>query len=415
MRPPLREIDRPLAAVLLALAAYGLATLYSAGQTDVPTFVATIWHKQLIWLGLGLTAAVLMFRTSPRLLEWATPYAFGISVLVLLFTLFVGTGAGTAASERSWISIGGLRLGQPAELAKLAAILMLARWLAERREGPATLRDLLWPCVIAGLPTLLVIKQPDLGSAMVFITILFAMLYWAGTKPSLLVLLGSPVIGLVLAFSTVAWGAWIIVLFALLLWWRPYVWEGLGVMLANLVMGVVAVPFWQRLAPYQQNRLLAFLNPQQDPRATGWHVIQSKIAIGSGGFLGQGFTQGPQKRLAFLPAQFTDFIFSVVGEELGFVGVLVALALFVALILILLRIARRATDPYSSLCVFGVAALLFTHIIENVGMTVNLLPITGIPLPFFSYGGSFLLTCSIAVGICLRVAWESRQSGYAEL
>jgi len=415
MRPPLREIDRPLAAVVLALAAYGLATLYSAGQTDVPTFVATIWHKQLIWLGLGLTAAVLMFRTSPRLLEWATPYAFGISVLVLLFTLFVGTGAGTAASERSWISIGGLRLGQPAELAKLAAILMLARWLAERREAPATLRDLLWPCVIAGLPTLLVIKQPDLGSAMVFITILFAMLYWAGTKPSLLVLLGSPVIGLVLAFSTVAWGAWIIVLFALLLWWRPYVWEGLGVMLANLVMGVVAVPFWQRLAPYQQNRLLAFLNPQQDPRATGWHVIQSKIAIGSGGFLGQGFTQGPQKRLAFLPAQFTDFIFSVVGEELGFVGVLVVLALLVALILILLRIARRATDPYSSLCVFGVAALLFTHIIENVGMTVNLLPITGIPLPFFSYGGSFLLTCSIAVGICLRVAWESRQSGYAEL
>ena len=415
MRPPLREIDRPLAAVVLALAAYGLATLYSAGQTDVPTFVATIWHKQVIWLGVGLTAAVLMFRTSPRLLEWATPYAFGISVLVLLFTLFAGTGAGTAASERSWISIGGLRLGQPAELAKLAAILMLARWLAERREAPATLRDLLWPCVIAGLPTLLVIKQPDLGSAMVFITILFAMLYWAGTKPSLLVLLGSPVIGLVLAFSTVAWGAWIIVLFALLLWWRPYVWEGLAVMLANLVMGVVAVPFWQRLAPYQQNRLLAFLNPQQDPRATGWHVIQSKIAIGSGGFLGQGFTQGPQKRLAFLPAQFTDFIFSVVGEELGFVGVLVALALFVALILILLRIARRATDPYASLCVFGVAALLFTHIIENVGMTVNLLPITGIPLPFFSYGGSFLLTCSIAVGICLRVAWESRQSGYAEL
>jgi len=415
MRPPLREIDRPLAAVVLALAAYGLATLYSAGQTDVPTFVATIWHKQVIWLGVGLTAAVLMFRTSPRLLEWATPYAFGISVLVLLFTLFAGTGAGTAASERSWISIGGLRLGQPAELAKLAAILMLARWLAERREAPATLRDLLWPCVIAGLPTLLVIKQPDLGSAMVFITILFAMLYWAGTKPSLLVLLGSPVIGLVLAFSTVAWGAWIIVLFALLLWWRPYVWEGLAVMLANLIMGVVAVPFWQRLAPYQQNRLLAFLNPQQDPRATGWHVIQSKIAIGSGGFLGQGFTQGPQKRLAFLPAQFTDFIFSVVGEELGFVGVLVALALLVALILILLRIARRATDPYSSLCVFGVAALLFTHIIENVGMTVNLLPITGIPLPFFSYGGSFLLTCSIAVGICLRVAWESRQSGYAEL
>src|SRR5437870_554586 len=376
MRPPLRELDRPLAAVVVALAAYGLATLYSAGQTDVPTFVATIWHKQVIWLGVGIAATILMFRTSPRLLEWATPYAYGIGVVVLLFTLAVGTGGGTAASARSWIAIGGVRLGQPAELAKLAVILMLARWLAERRDAPATLRELVYlpfflrpsgypwlsPAVIAGLPTLLVAKQPDLGSAIVFIAILFAMLYWAGTKPSLLILLGSPVIGVVLAFSTVAWGAWIIVLLALLLWWRPYVWEGLAVMLGNVLMGVVAVPFWGRLAPYQQNRLLAFLNPEVDPRATGWHVIQSKIAIGSGGLLGQGFTHGPQKRLAFLPAQHTDFIFPVVGEELGFVGVLIALVLLMALILILLRIARRATDPYSSLCVFGVAGLLFTHI-----------------------------------------------------
>ena len=171
MRLRLSEIDRPLTAVVLALAAYGLATLYSAGQTDVPTFVATIWEKQLIWLGVGTAAVVLMFRTSPRLLEWATPYAYGICMLVLVFTLFVGTGAGTAASERSWITIGGLRLGQPAEIAKLTAILMLARWLAERREAPATLRDLLPPCLIAGVPTVLVAKQPDLGSAIVFIAI----------------------------------------------------------------------------------------------------------------------------------------------------------------------------------------------------------------------------------------------------
>jgi rod shape determining protein RodA len=257
--------------------------------------------------------------------------------------------------------------------------------------------------------------QPDLGSAIVFVTIMFAMLFWAGTKPQLLVLLASPAIGLILAFSTIAWGAWIVVLFVLLLWWRPYVWEGLTVMMANVVMGVVAFPFWRHLAPYQQNRLLAFLNPEVDPRATGWHVIQSKVAVGAGGLLGEGFTLGSQKRLAFLPAQHTDFIFSVVGEELGFVGVVVALGLFLALLLVLLRIARRATDPYSSLCVFGIAGLLFTHIVENVGMTVNLLPITGIPLPLFSYGGSFLLACSLAIGVALRVAWESRQSGYAEL
>ena len=313
------------------------------------------------------------------------------------------------------MAIGGHRFGQPAELAKLAVILLLARWLAALRESPATLRDLIVPGLIAGLPAVLVLKQPDLGSAIVFVAILFVMLFWAGTKPSLLLLAASPVIGLVLAVSTVAWGVWIAVLAGLLLWWRPYLWEGLAVMGLNVLGGVLALPFWNRLAPYQQNRLLSFLNPDVDPRAAGWHVIQSRVAVGSGGLLGKGFTAGTQKRLAFLPAQHTDFIFSIVGEELGFVGVLIALTLFAWLLFVLLRIARRATDPFSSLCVFGVTGLFFTHIVENVGMTINLMPITGIPLPFFSYGGSFLLVCSIGVGVALRVAWEARQSGYAEL
>jgi rod shape determining protein RodA len=410
-----RQLDKALVVSVGALALFGLATLYSAGQTDVPTFVVTIWQRQLVWLGLGLIVGWLTFRTSPRMLEWATPFVYGIAVFLLVLTLFIGTGAGTAAGSKSWLAIAGHRFGQPAELAKLAVILMLARWLAALREPPATLRDLILPFAIAGLPTLLVFKQPDLGSAIVFVAILFFMLFWAGTKPSLLLLAASPVIGLVLAFSTVTWALWIAVLAGLLLWWRPYLWEGLAVMAANMIMGVIALPFWNRLAPYQQNRLLAFLNPDVDPRAAGWHVIQSKVAVGSGGLLGKGFTEGTQKRLAFLPAQHTDFIFSIVGEELGFIGVLAALSLFAWLLLVLLRIARRATDPFSSLCVFGITGLLFTHIVENVGMTINLMPITGIPLPFFSYGGSFLLICSIGVGIALRVAWESRQSGYAEL
>ena len=410
-----RQLDKPLLFAVAALAAFGLATLYSAGQTEVPTFVATIWERQVVWLICGIIIIWLMFRTSPRMLEWATPYVYAVSIFLLVLTVLFGTGAGTAAGTKSWIAIGGVRFGQPAELAKLAVILMLSRWLAGLREPPATLRQLIPPCVIAGIPFGLVVLQPDLGSAIVFVAILFCMLFWAGTKPSLLLLLASPAIGLVLAFSTTAWGVWIAVLFALLLWWRPYLWEGLAIMTANVLMGVFALPFWNRLAPYQQNRLLAFLNPEVDPRATGWHVIQSKVAVGSGGFLGKGFTEGTQKRLAFLPAQHTDFIFSVVGEELGFVGVVAALALFGGLVFILLRIARRATDPFSSLCVFGIAAMLFTHIVENVGMTVNLMPITGIPLPFFSYGGSFLLACCTGIGIALRVAWEARQSGYAEL
>jgi rod shape determining protein RodA len=175
------------------------------------------------------------------------------------------------------------------------------------------------------------------------------------------------------------------------------------------------MPLWHRLAPYQQNRLLTFLNPEVDPRAAGYHAIQSRVAIGSGGWLGTGYTDGPQKRLAFLPEQHTDFVFSVVGEELGFLGVAVSLVLFMALLLTLVRIARRATDSFSSLVVFGILGMLFSHVFENVGMTVNLMPITGIPLPFFSYGGSFFIICCLCLGLAFRVAWDSSLAGYADV
>lgn len=408
------RFDRPLAAATIALAVYGLLILYSAGQTDVPSVAAHVWERQLIWLALSVVVALLVQRVSPRLVEWSAPALYGLGLLVLLVTLAVGTGAGTAASSKSWIAIGGHRLGQPSEFVKLTVVLMLARYLAGRREPPNTLRELLAPVLIAAAPAGLVALQPDLGSALVFAGILFAMLYWAGVKVSNLVLLASPVVSLLAAASAWSWGAWIFLVGGLLVLWRPYVWEALAVLAANVAMGVIALPLWERLATYQQNRFLSFLNPDLDPRATGWHIIQSKIAIGSGGWLGQGFTQGTQKRLAFLPAQHTDFVFSVVGEELGFVGVVAALALFFALLATLIRIARRAPEPFGSLAVFGLVGLLFTHIFENVGMTANVMPITGIPLPFFSYGGSFLLACFVSIGFASRIAREGGDLSYHE-
>lgn len=407
-------LDRPLLATVGALTVFGLVILYSAGQTDVPTDATGAWQRQIMWVAGGVLLGTLAFRTSFRLLEWAAPWVYGAAILVLVATLAIGSGAGTAASSRSWIRIGGVALGQPAELAKVAVILMLAAYLSSRREPPGSLRDLVTPCAIMGLPFLLVLKQPDLGSAIVFLGILFCMLFWAGVRPSLLLLLASPGISLLLAFNTWIWGAWMVVLFLLLVWWRPFVVEAVTVFVANSAMGAIALPLWRRLAPYQQSRLTTFLNPESDPRAAGYHAIQSKVAIGSGGWFGNGLTQGPQKRLAFLPEQYTDFIFSVVGEELGFVGVAIALALFLTLFLVLLRIARRATDPFASLVAFGVIGLLFTHVFENIGMTVNLMPITGIPLPFFSYGGSFFLVCAICTGLALRVAWDARLSGYLD-
>jgi rod shape determining protein RodA len=407
-------IDRNLVVVSLALMLFGLATLYSAGETDVPTRAAGVWHRQLVWFGVGIVTCWAVYSISLRVQEWVAPALYAFSILLLGVVLMVGTGAGTAESSRSWLSIGGHQIGQPSELAKVATVLMLARFLSSRKEAPRSLRDLIGPALIVGVPFFMVLKQPDLGSALVFVGIFFAMLFWSGVRPRLLFLMATPGISLFLAFNTLAWSAWIIVFVLILIAWRPYVWDWTMFLAANVAMGAIAMPLWTRLAPYQQNRLLTFLNPEADPRAAGYHAIQSRVAIGSGGWFGTGYTEGPQKRLAFLPEQHTDFVFSVVGEELGFLGVIVALGLFLTLFLVLLRIARRATDPFSSLAVFGIIGLFFTHVFENVGMTVNLMPITGIPLPLFSYGGSFFIICSLCIGVALRVAYDSRSSGYLD-
>jgi rod shape determining protein RodA len=407
-------LDWPLILAVVALLLLGIATLYSAGQTDFPTLAAGIWRRQLLWLAVGIIGAVLIFRVSPRILEWATPFVYIGTVALLVITLFFGTGAGTAAGSKSWLAIAGVRLGQPAELAKLATILMLARHLAGRREQPRTAFELLPAGIIAGIPLVLVAAQPDLGSALVFLGIFFAMLFWVGVSPWLLLLVASPVISLILAFSTGLWGAWIVFVTILLLWMRPYMLEALVMWGMNVLMGVVALRLWTGLAEYQQNRILSFLNPEIDPRATGWNVIQSKVAIGSGGLFGKGFVEGTQKRLAFLPAQHTDFIYPVLAEEFGFVGVVVSLSLFALFFLITIRIARHAVDTFSCVMVAGMAGMLLTHVVENVGMTVNVLPVTGIPLPFYSYGGSFLIICLMTIGLTLRVAWDARLGGYLE-
>lgn len=404
-----RSIDRPLLVLALLLTLFGVAMVYSAGQVDAPTkALAALWKRQVAWFGIALIGAWVVTRSSVRLYEWsAWPLYLG-SCLLLVFVLFFGSGAGTAASVRGWLTIGGIRIGQPSEVAKLATTLMLARVLSVQRDGIRSIVELWRPLAVVGVPWLLVMAQPDLGTGIVFIGILFAMLFWAGVPWPVLLLLASPFVSLVLAFSTGLWGAWFLILLAMVLWYRPYVAEGIGLIIANLVMGVAAPILWDTLKPYQQKRLLVFLDPSIDARGSGYHVTQSKVAIGSGGLFGQGFTQGSQKRLNFLPEQQTDFIFSVVGEELGFVGVSVALALFLALFLRTTRVASRASAAFPSLVAFGLMAAWFVHVLVNVGMTLNLMPVTGIPLPFFSYGGSFLLVSWLAVAVLLRISAEGR-------
>ena len=403
------KIDWPLVVSALLLSIYGLAIVYSAGQTDVTTFVALAWKQQLIWFLLGLGGAYAISRASVRMLEWLAVPMYVFTTILLITLIFIGKGAGTAASTKSWLVIGGFRLGQPAELAKLTVVLILGKLLAGRKDAPKSLIELWKPAVFVAIPWALIMLQPDLGSGIVFVGIFFAMLFWSGISWRLLLLIASPVVSLILvAAGTGLWGAWFMLLLALVLWYKPYLWEGVFLVSTNVMMGVVAPLLWERLEPYQQRRLLVFLDPSLDPRGSSYHVMQSRIAIGSGGWFGEGFTQGSQKRLAFLPEQHTDFIFAVLGEELGFLGVTIALSLFLILFLRVIRIAERANDSFSSLVAFGLLASWFVHVIVNVGMTLNLMPITGIPLPFFSYGGSFMLSCWLAIGVLVRIAHEGR-------
>jgi len=396
------------AATLLSL--FGLAMVYSAGQTDTPTAVANVYKSQAVWLLIGMGFAYAVGQSSVRFIEWMTLPFYIFSIVLLALTLIIGTGAGTAASTKSWLAIGGVRIGQPSEIAKITVVLMLAKVLSSRRESARSLLDLWQPAVIVAIPWAIIMLQPDLGSGIVFIGIFFAMLYWSGVSWPLLILIASPAVSLILSFSVGLWGAWFFILLALVLWYRPYLLEGIVLMVLNVATGVIAPMMWEKLAPYQQNRLRTFLDPSADVRGSGYHVIQSKVAIGSGGFDGQGFTLGTQKRLAFLPEQHTDFIFAVVGEELGFIGVTVALGLFAWLFLRITEIAERANDSYSSLVAYGLMSGWFVHVLVNVGMTLNLMPITGIPLPFFSYGGSFMLASWVAVGILMRISGEGRGS-----
>lgn len=397
--------DTGLVLAALGLSLFGVAMIYSAGVLNVPSSVVTgAWQRQLVWLLLALLAFLASVRVPPRWVEWGALPAYVLTLILLAATLVVGTGAGTAAGTRSWIRFGGIGF-QPAELAKLATILAVARFLAARKEPPAGMRDLLAPSAMVGVPMLLVLLQPDLGTALAFVGILFATLYWAGTPVPLLLLLASPGAALILSFDTRIWSVYILLLVGgiYLYRYRLFLAESAAVVLANVAAGTIAQPLWNSLADYQQNRLLVFLDPSVDPRGAGWHLLQSKVAVGSGGIWGKGFTDGTQKRLAFLPEQHTDFIFSVVGEELGFVGATLALLAFGFLLHRLVRMAAGATDPFAGLVLFGIFGAWIVHVFINIGMTVGVVPVTGIPLPFVSYGGSFLLMSWVAVATAVRV------------
>ena len=392
-------------AVLLALSLIGVAMIYSAGIKNIPSPVTEgIWMRQAAVLAGAMVLLVVASRIPRMWIELTAFPVYLVSVGVLAVTLVIGTGAGTAEGVRGFLNVGGFQF-QPAEAAKITTALALARLLTLRRDPPQRLVDLIWPALLVLVPLGLVILQPDLGTAIAFVGLFFAAIYWVGTPWPVILFAASPGVSLILSFDTTLWSVYFVVLLLALYLYRKrlYLLGSLVTVFGNLGAGAVAQPLWNSLADYQRNRVLVFLDPEVDPQGAGWQLLQSKVAVGSGGFSGKGFTLGTQKSLNFLPEQHTDFIFSVVGEEFGFIGTSFALVAFGYLFFRMIRLAEGARDDFAGVFVFAIFGIWLTHVVINIGMTVGVLPITGIPLPFISYGGSFLLMSWVAGALILAL------------
>ncbi len=393
------RLDPYLIVPAVALVLLGFLAVYSA--TEFPDSArAGFFVRHLVAFPPAICVLLFAMALPLRFLEDVSYILYAAMILLLIGVLLVGT---EVYGARRWLGVGPIRI-QPSELAKVATAMALARFLAAKRRDPARITNLLWVIGIIAVPMLLILKQPDLGTSGALPAIGLAVLLWAGIPLLHLLLLVSPLIGLALCRHWFLWGLFLAGS-SLLLWKSRLPWLVLALFLILQVAVFAGAPVvWGHLKPYQQARLTTFLDPSSDPSGAGYQILQSKIAIGSGGIWGKGYLKGSQKALAFLPQQHTDFIFSVVGEEFGFWGSFLAVAFFFALIARGYYLALHCRNVFAGLLSVAVSTLLLYHAGVNMAMTVGLLPVTGLPLPFISFGGSFLVSVFGMLGILLNVS-----------
>ena len=356
------------------------------------------WHWIVGGIGVGLALFIARSRYEV-LIQWHW-IIYAMTNLSLIAVMIIGT---TVKGSQRWLTIGSFNI-QPSEFAKLGVIVTLAALLHSKPAStiPAVLRAL----AITAVPWALVFLQPDLGTSLVFGAIVIGMLYWGNANPGWLVLMVSPLMSAILfSLYLPGWFAWAGLM--AIVAWRTLPWPligSLGAIVVNLVTGSLGKVFWGLLKDYQKDRLILFLDPDKDPLGGGYHLIQSRIAIGAGELWGRGLHHGTQTQLNFIPEQHTDFIFSAVGEELGFFGSICLLGIFWLICLRLVVIAQNAKDNFGSLLAIGVLSMIVFQVIVNISMTIGLAPVTGIPLPWMSYGRSAMLTNFLAIGLVESVA-----------
>lgn len=382
---------------LSLLLSLGLLNVFSASGSQKSLFT-----HQLIFVFAGVGVFIVASVFPLRFLEESTPFLYGFTTILLILTIFFGGGP-----AGRWLQIGPLNV-QASEIAKLCVIVLTARWLpALRRESVSGGVSLYLFTV--GILTVLTFLQPDLGTAVAMVMIIFGMIYWAGFGFGWIFLFLSPLFAAISSIKFVSWMTFTAILCGVLYrsGAKPRRWVFFLVMTS--IVAAATPTAWGILRPYQQARLTTFLNPEADPHGAGWNVIQSKVAIGSGGVTGQGYLNGSQNELAFLPARHTDFVFSVWAEEWGFIGSVFLLFLYMVLAWRILNGARRSLNPFNSMVGAGTAIFIIIHVVVNVGMTLGMMPVTGLPLPLVTYGGSHLVTEMMLLGFSYNAIrnWRS--------
>lgn len=402
------SLDGWLSLAMLALISFGLVAIYSAsnGIGSIELF-----YRQLMWFGFGAVAMAAVYYTNSRFIKEYAYITYGVGVLLLLLVLAFGT---EVAGATSWVRIGFFSL-QPSELAKVTTILTLARFLSNDSTDISSIQHVAAALGIALVPALLVMLQPDMGTTLTYLSFIVPMMVMAGFNGYYLLLFGTPlaltVLGLFNIYILLGFAALALLLMFLVK--RKIEISQIAATLIGFAGGLFTLNSAESiLKPHQLKRIQTFLDPMSDPLGAGYNALQAKIAIGSGGVFGKGFLEGTQTQLRFIPAQWTDFIFCVIGEEFGLIGSILLLSLFLGLLLRMLWMASVIKNKFVELTLIGFVSLLLTHVMINVGMTIGLFPVIGVPLPFMSYGGSSLLGNMIMVAIALNFNRNKRNLGY---
>lgn len=394
----LREhFDFQTALLALALVGAGLVSIYSA---TYDAGASENLFRQTLYATAGLVIMITVAFLPLRALQFASYPAYFVSILLLVSVLLLGR---TVSGSTSWFNLGAFRL-QPSEFTKITTVMALATYLSRSDVSLSGMRDLAVTAGIILLPVGLIMIQPDTGTAIIYLCMALPLLYWAGASTFTLLAVVAPLIGAVTALLGITPFLIALILLGALIWLtKQHRIVAAVVFSVTVLVGISVQSIYSGLKPYQQKRIDSFLDPGADPLGAGYNVLQSKVAIGSGGLLGKGYLKGTQTQLNFIPEQWTDFIFCVPGEEFGFMGAVLVLALLFVLLTRGVWLASAVKNRYGSMLAMGLTSVLAAHIVINIGMALGLLPVIGVPLPFLSYGGSSLITTMTMVGILMNL------------